>query len=72
MDEQLKPYFAAVEQSKQDVANKTLAVTNAQTALTAAQAAVDLALQDLETAKATNKTDGENLVTAVKNVYGVV
>jgi hypothetical protein len=72
MDEQLKPYFAAVEQSKQDVANKTLAVTNAQTALTAAQAAVDLALKDLDNAKATNKTDGENLVTAVKNVYGVV
>ncbi|MEI8017504.1 MAG: hypothetical protein WCH39_04845 [Schlesneria sp.] len=71
MDEQLKPYFAAVEQSKADVANKTLAVTNAETALATAQAVVDQARQDLETAKATNKTDGENLVTAVKNVYGV-
>ena len=71
MDPQLKPYFDAVEQSKQDVANKTGVLTNAQTELETAQRAVSQAEVALEAAKAQNKTDGESLVQAVKTVYGV-
>ena len=71
MDPQLQPYFSAVEQSKQDVNNKTLVVTNAQTALANAQAALTQAENDLTAAKAQNQKDGENLVQAVKTIYGV-
>jgi hypothetical protein len=65
MDEQLRPYFTAVEASKARVAAAR------QTQKAAIDAATAATQPELDAAIAQNKSDGENLVTAVKTVYEV-